>query len=321
VGDELGRVLRQYFEQQQQLEQEMQRQLESQRQQLLALLRAALDASEDELRAALKSAVPANRFVAAYAVGERRLPWQDDLIPLLLDNDDAVRQAARRSLVILSFLRLNPEVASAGPGRPGPPADKLTPARDFGPRPRAPVAGRKKAVEEWTEWWREQGEVVLKNGPGPSRDAESVRLAGELAKATGARHKELLKKYAETSGVAYTEAIAYAIPGLSGDARKEAREALAERLSGRKETTLMRYLRDDDTEVRRAAALALGMRDARETVAEVAKLLLDPEPSVARAAHASLRSLTGQDYLPPFNPTEEERQDAVKKYQAWRPGK
>ena len=154
--------------------------------QLLTLLRSALDASEDELRAALKSTVPVNRFVAAYAIGERRLLWQDDLIPLLLDNDDAVRQAARRSLVILSFLKLNPEVASAGPGQTGPPADKLTPARDFGPRPRAPVAGRKKAAEEWAEWWRQQGEVVLRNSAGRDRDAKSVRLADELAKATGA---------------------------------------------------------------------------------------------------------------------------------------
>ena len=289
--------------------------------QLLTLLRSALDASEDELRAALKSTVPVNRFVAAYAIGERRLLWQDDLIPLLLDNDDAVRQAARRSLVILSFLKLNPEVASAGPGKPGPPADRLTPARDFGPRPRAPVAGRKKAAEEWAEWWRQQGEVVLRNSAGRDRDAKSVRLADELAKATGAGRAGLLKKYAETSGVEYTEAIAYAIPRLSGDTRKDARETLAERLSGRKETTLMRYLRDDDAEVRRAAAVALGMRDAKETVGDIAKLLLDPEPSVARAAHASLRSLTGQDYLPPFNPTEEEKQQAVKKYQAWRPRK
>jgi hypothetical protein len=321
VPDELGRVLRDYFQQQQQLERELQRQAELQRQQLLALLRAALDASEDELRAALKSPVAVNRVVAAYAVGERRLPWQDDLIPLLLDNDDAVRQAARRSLVILSFLKLNPEVASAGPGKPGPPADRLTPARDFGPRPRAPVAGRKKAAEEWAEWWRDQGEVVLKHTPVSRKDAESERLANELVRATGARHQELLKKYAETSGVEYTEAVAYAIPGLSGDARKEARDALAERLSARKEVTLMRYLQDEDAEIRRAAAVALGMRDAKEAVGDIAKLLLDPEPSVARAAHASLRSLTGQDYLTAFNATEEEKQQAVKKYQAWRPKK
>jgi len=312
VPNELGRVLREQFEQQQ-------RQL--QQQQLLALLRTAIDASEDELRADLKSPAAVNRFLAAYAVGERRLFWQDDLIPLLKDNDDAVRQSARRSLVILSFLKLNPEVAAAAPGKPGPPAEKLTPARDFGPRPGAAAEGRKKAAKDWARWWEEQGRVVLKQAPRPERDKEADRLANQLVKATDERQKELLKRYAETSGPEYTVAIAYAIPSLSGNARKEAREALAKRLSGRKEATLLRYLEDSDAEIRRAAALALGMRDAQETVAEVAKLLLDPNPSVVRATHASLRSLTGDDYGPAANATEEEKQEAIKKYQAWRPRK
>jgi HEAT repeat protein len=290
-----------------------------QQEQLVNLLRTAIDASEDDLRAALKSPVAVIRFAAAYAVGERRLFWQDDLISLLKDDDDAVRQSARRSLVILSFLSLNPEVAAAGPRKPGPPQDKLTPPRDFGPKPRASAEARKKAAEEWTGWWEEQGKASLKSSVTAPKNPEADKLSGQLVKAADERRKELLKEYAEKSGAEYTLAIAYAIPSLSGDIRKEARSALAERLSGRKEATLLRYLDDDDPEVRRAAALALGMRDAKETVANVANLLLDPEPTVVRAAQASLVSLTGEDYGPAPNATEEEKQEAVKKYQDWRP--
>jgi hypothetical protein len=142
-------------------------------------------------------------------------------------------------------------------------------------------------------------------------------LADRLVKSFG--WEQLLRKYTVASGVEYTEAIATAIPRLSADARKIAREALAERLSARKETTLLGYLTDSDAEIRRAAALALGMREAKEMVPEIAKLLLDPEPSVVHAAHASLRSLTGEDYGPQADDTEERKKEAVRRYQAWKP--
>jgi hypothetical protein len=327
VPRELGRVLQGYLtpaqqQQQQALLQQQEAQLQQQqllllqREQelLLKLLREALDMSEDELRAALKSKIANERFVAAYAVGERRLFWQDDLNPLLKDNSDAVRQAARRSLVILSFLLLNPDVASGKSANAASGAE-LTKPRDFGPLPGAKRAAREKAADEWADWWNDQGKATLK--PLDSHK-EPDALADRLVKATGERRKDLLKEFVATSGTEYTLAIAHAIPSFSGDARKEAREALAERLSNRKETTLRRYLEDDDPEIRRAAALALGMRDSKETVPVVAKLLMDPDPSVVRATHASLRSLTGEDYGPTPYATEEEKQEAVKKYQAWR---
>jgi hypothetical protein len=277
--------------------------------------------SEDELRAALKASVPVKRFAAAYAVGERRLFWQDDLIVLLTDDNDAVRQSARRSLVILSFLKLNPKMASAGSGSKKPSADTLVRPRDFGPLPGATLSSRKKAAENWADWWKEQGKVVLKRSTKPRADTPGDRLARDLTTAKGGRQQELLQRYASASGVEYTEALAYAIPSLSGEVRKQAREAIAERLASRKETTLLRYLEDSDAEIRRAAVLALGMRDASETVASIAQLLLDPEPSVVRAAHASLCSLTDRDYGPAPNATEEEKQAAVEKYLAWQPRK
>lgn len=105
-------------------------------------------------------------------------------------------------------------------------------------------------------------------------------------------------------------------PGETGGAESQ---ALADRLTTRTEATLLRYQEDSDAEVRRAAALALGMRDAKGTVAEIARLLLDAEPAVVRAAHASLVSLTGEDYGPAVGATEEQRAEACKRYRAWKP--
>lgn len=324
---DLGRVLRGYFAQQQlqaQREQQIALQAEIIRQQteqqrLQTLLRAALDMSEEELRAALKSSNAEKRFVATYAVGERRLFWIDDLTRLVKDSSDPVRQAARRSHVILSYLQLNPEVANAKPGTPPTVTASLTKPPDFGPLPGAKPSARTKAADEWSQWWSDHGKTELKTLAPPAKITPTDELADRLVKANDERRKELLKEYGNTLGGQYTEAIARAIPHLSGDARKEAREALAARLADRNESTLLGYLEDGDAEIRRAAALALAMRDSKETVKAVAQLILDPEPTVVRATCASLRSLTGEDYGPPANATEEEKQDAVKKYQSWQP--
>jgi hypothetical protein len=261
----------------------------------------------------------------------RRLFWTDELLPLLKDDSDAVRQMARRSLVVLSYYKLNPEAVPAAPGKPAPAVRKPVAPRDFGPQPGASRAAQEKAVQGWTAWWKEQDKKEQEKAdpaasPQPAaqpkddtRDTDP--LCDNLVKATGRRQSELLKKYADAEGAEYTLAIARAIPRLEGQAHQEARDALAERLSGRTEATLLRYLGHADAEIRRAAVLALAMRDAQGAVADVARLLLDPEPSVSRAAHAALRSLTGEDYGPAAIGGEREKQEAVKRYQAWRPRK
>src|SRR5262245_42245208 len=102
--------------------------------------------NEGELRAALKSAAPERRVAAARIIGEKRQPWVKELIDVLTDPHPAVRQAARRSLVILSFLALNPEeaalIASPNPSRPPKPLSELKRPVDFGPKPTAGPAAR-----------------------------------------------------------------------------------------------------------------------------------------------------------------------------------
>jgi hypothetical protein len=121
------------------------------------LFLATIEMSEAELRATLKHRSSARRFAAAYVVGERLLEWQDDLLPLLEDRSEAVRQGARRSLIILSFLTLNPDEARRLRSRQRSgavmPLSELNKPVDYGPQPGAKPVARAQATKQWKAWW------------------------------------------------------------------------------------------------------------------------------------------------------------------------
>ncbi|HTU22542.1 MAG TPA: HEAT repeat domain-containing protein [Gemmataceae bacterium] len=148
-------------------------------------------------------------------------------------------------------------------------------------------------------------------------DTESARLAGALVKAQGARRTALLRAMEREKGVMYTEGLAAAIPKLEGETHRKARQALANRLTRMKDDTLADYLQDEDAEIRRGAALAVGQKDSKKLVPNLISLLRDSETSVVRASHASLKALTGQDFGPSATATREERDQAVLKWIAW----
>jgi len=293
------------------------------------LFLATIELSEPELRAALKHRTADRRFAAAYVVGERLLEWQQDLLPLLEDRSEAVRQATRRSLIILSFLALNPEEARRirSPQRTGPvvPLSELKPPVDFGPNPGASQGVRAQAGKHWKEWWADHGSRPVKPGlelaalssEAAANETEGSQLAAALVQADPERRPGLLAKYRDSKGVHFTEALALASARESGEARRQLREALAERMARMTEKTLGQYLEDEDAEIRRAAALALAMRDSKAHLRPLIGLLLDPQPSVERAAHAALCSLSGQDFGPRVNAAEAEKMAAASRWRKW----
>ncbi len=131
---------------------------------------------------------------------------------------------------------------------------------------------------------------------------QSARLAESLVKATSAGQVDLFDKLRQGKGVEYTEALAGAIPQLSGDGKRKAREVLAERLTRMKADTLSHYLQDDDVEIRRAAALASGTREFKDQVPQLIELLGDPDQGVVLAAHTALKAMTGQKIGPAAEP-------------------
>jgi hypothetical protein len=150
-----------------------------------------------------------------------------------------------------------------------------------------------------------------------STSSPVARMATDLAKTSGPRFELLLHTYRIGKGTEYTEALCLAIPQMSGDSQQKAREALAERLARMKDETLVEYLQDEDDEIRRAAAFAIGQKESKTLIPNLIALLRDHEMSVVRAAHASLKLLTDKDFGPAAKATREERDQAVLKWTAW----
>jgi hypothetical protein len=154
--------------------------------------------------------------------------------------------------------------------------------------------------------------------PAADDEAQAARLGKQLATGEPKNVDQALKGLQEGKGAAYTDALARAIPQLDGDALKKAREALAERLSGMKATTLQVKLDDDDPEVRRAAALAVTTKDEGKLFTlKLIDMLSDKEATVGHAAHAALKALTKEDFGPAKGATPEERAKAILAWKAW----
>jgi hypothetical protein len=155
------------------------------------------------------------------------------------------------------------------------------------------------------------------SAPVAPKGSDADQLAARLAKAPAGQQSALLAQLRDGKGGQYTQALASAIPQLSGLAKSRAREALAERLSRMSADTLRDKLKDPDLEIRRAAALACATKEDTQYVPDLIDLLKDPEPPVARAAHVSLRELTRQDFGPSASASRAERDQAVTKWQEW----
>lgn len=155
--------------------------------------------------------------------------------------------------------------------------------------------------------------------PAPKNDsAEVARLSGELVQALGKRQEQVLTRFKESKGTAYTQALASAIPRLEPAERVKVRDALAERLMGMTAATLRDKLSDEDVEIRRAAALACGMKEDLAHVPDLILLLNDGEPMVVRAAHAALKNLTKQDFGPAAaGASRAERAEAMAAWTTW----
>jgi hypothetical protein len=170
---------------------------------------------------------------------------------------------------------------------------------DFGPTKDTGEASRLDAADQWRKWW----------------DAD--QLCSELANANGSRQDELLAKLQAGKGVVFTQALARAIPKLVESDRPRARNVLADRLTRMNTETLRDKLRDEDPEIRRAGALAAAMKEEKGLAPDIITLLYDKEPLVVRAALASLKSLSGQDFGPDPNASPIERNAAVRQWRAW----
>jgi hypothetical protein len=148
----------------------------------------------------------------------------------------------------------------------------------------------------------------------------AAALADALIAASAAERAELIRKYRDTKGGEYTDALARAIAKMVGEGQIDAREALAQRLTRMTPATLNELMRDRDKELRRAAALATASK-GKERLGDLAdsliRLIGDDEASVAQAAHKSLKALTDKDFGPDDGASPSDRGKAMLAWRDW----
>jgi hypothetical protein len=151
----------------------------------------------------------------------------------------------------------------------------------------------------------------------PDTKSDAERMAGELVQTDRPKQERLIDRLRDSKGAEHTQALLTAIPKLEGEIKKKAREALAERMARMTTATLETRMKDDDPEMRRAAALACAMKEEMEHVPRLIELLDDPEMGVTRAAYAALKSLSNKDFGPAKDAGRAERDKAIAAWKAW----
>jgi HEAT repeat protein len=131
--------------------------------------------------------------------------------------------------------------------------------------------------------------------PRAELDVETARLSAQLIQTRGVKQTQLITKFKDREGDAYSLALADAIPQMKAKNQEQARKVLAERMSRLAVPVLRDRLRDDDREIRRAAAQASALKESDDLIPDLLDLLEDSDPAVVEAAQSALQRLTGKD--------------------------
>lgn len=272
-------------------------------------------AKPELLQAIVAHKDPLVRLLVISAISRRRVHLEKELIERLDDPVRIVREAAHRALIRL--------------GR----------GTDFGPVPKASRKGIARSIEKWGHWHALQQSELAKSAAlaaagktaasletlplalvGDEQSeltTEVARMSEELVAANGDEQLAIIARLRDSKGTDNTDALALAIPKLSGDAQRQARDALTQRLTRMTAATLRDKLQDDNVEVRRAAALACGRKNAKEHIADLLQLLDDAEMDAVQAARLALKELTGQDFGPSSDAGSRKRADAAEAWRKW----
>jgi HEAT repeat protein len=213
----------------------------------------------ETVRRGLKDESALMRMLAVRVIEQRRLPYQEELLALLEDPEEGVRDAAHAALI------------------------HLCRGSDFGPAPGSGKADRARAVERWTQWLAMQREErsglticrIRRRGehtPSPIAVArlDSIATGDEVASSPG------------QSLSASRTSNDRAVVGSSGEGLflEFVRAPLEE---------LRKHLAAPDTRVRRAAVHACLLRPEKELSDDLRRLREDSDPGVAEAARDALR--------------------------------
>src|SRR5262245_56645388 len=136
------RLQQQQVERERQIRQEARRLL--QQRELLDIAEKMVNEDPEVLRKKLREGPPAMRFIAVQVISKRRLPLETDLIEVLKDSDQTIRQVSREALV------------------------HICRGTDFGPIPGASQTGITRSIEKRQHW------LALQHSDSPQTPAVAV---------------------------------------------------------------------------------------------------------------------------------------------------
>jgi hypothetical protein len=146
---------------------------------------------------------------------------------------------------------------------------------------------------------------------------EVVRLSAAVIDASRDERSTIVARYRDAKGGIYTEALARCAEKLADDAQREVRAALSKRLTRMTAATLREMLKDPRREIRLAAANASGLKEDRQLVPDLIEVIADAESLVVDAARTSLKSLSGQDFGPERQSSNEAKAIAQSAWKQW----
>jgi hypothetical protein len=146
---------------------------------------------------------------------------------------------------------------------------------------------------------------------------EADAIAEGLISASEREWPAKLTAARQTKGAMNTRGLTLALGQLEGKRQFEARQALATRFTRMTQETLKSLVADRDAEVRRAACLAIGMKDDWILLPEVIDCITDPNDLVSRAAKATLKSVSNEDHGPKSGATDIEKREAADAWRLW----
>ena len=150
-----------------------------------------------------------------------------------------------------------------------------------------------------------------------NEEVEIEKVATALGTATDETWKAKLEEARDAKGAKWTRGLAKACNRLEAEKLLQARDALAERLTRMTAKTLRELLNDAEAELRRAACLAVAMREEKSLIPAVIERITDPSEIVVRAAKASLKSFSQADFGPVSGASDEAKVKAAALWRTW----
>ena len=151
----------------------------------------------------------------------------------------------------------------------------------------------------------------------PSDEVEIEKVTTALATATDGDWKTKLEEARDAKGSKWTRGLVHACGRLEAEKKQQARDALADRLTRMTVKSLREMLADPDPELRRAACLAVAMKEEKLLIPALIERITDPSDIVVRAAKASLKAISQADFGPPNGADDEAKLKAAATWRAW----